>query len=536
MKKFLHLLAGMVSLCLTTASNAQYFENFSSYQNGSVPPGWSVASNTDISVYQRPGTCSVNNKGLQTPGVGQSAPTGFVLPATTYNAAFNDIVIRFSIFVFDANLRCGAARPFPCPTFVKAYIVPLTWNDPLAVPTATQYYAEQANYQILYPNASNTIVFTNISIPAGVTGYRVLLNFKQADGSNCTSGGTKFVFDDFSVASNNCNNCLPVANDDYFNADVQSLFLRGTQSFKANVYGGYAFWANEANNTTPGFEISSLTNLPAVNNGTDYDLNNSSLSAAVFTLASPLVVESNVAGCGSLNPGTLQFNPNGTFTYTKGSACVSRVSFTYTLTINPYGTTAPAKVTIDLPGQLVTLPVTLVSFSANYKAGNVVLNWQTATELNNKGFFVQRNTGNGWKDLALVFSAATDGNSSTGYSYAFTDKSPAAGINQYRLLQVDFDGRGQYSETRAIHGADAGTRLLLFPNPSTNGAATLVFGSTGSKEVMVRNLAGSLVQQYKNIKTGNLEIKNLLDGFYTVQVTDATTGETAVEKLIIKKR
>jgi hypothetical protein len=212
------------------------------------------------------------------------------------------------------------------------------------------------------------------------------------------------------------------------------------------------------------------------------------------------------------------------------------VSFTYTLTINPYGTTAPAKVTIDLPGQLVTLPVTLVSFTANRKAGNVLLHWQTATELNNKGFYVQRNTGSGWKDLALVFSAAADGNSSTGNSYAFNDKSPAAGLNQYRLLQVDFDGRGQYSETRAIRGEDAVTRLLLFPNPSTNGAATLVFGSAGSKEVMVRNLAGSLIKQYKNINTSSLEIKNLADGFYTVLVTDAATGEATVEKLIIKKR
>jgi hypothetical protein len=52
----------------------------------------------------------------------------------------------------------------------------------------------------------------------------------------------------------------------------------------------------------------------------------------------------------------------------------------------------------------------------------VLLHWQTATEQNNKGFYVQRNTGNGWKDLALVFSAAADGNSSTGNSYAFTDK------------------------------------------------------------------------------------------------------------------
>jgi hypothetical protein len=532
MKKFLHLLAGMVLFCLATTVHAQYFENFSSYPEGSLPEssGWIVASNTKVRTYQRPGMCSTNENGLQTPGVGKAAPMGLVLPAVTFASGTTDIIIQFSIFVYDANMKCGTSKPFPCPTFVKAYIVPVTWSDPLAVPSNAQYYAAQANYQILYPNASNTIIFNDAVLPAGVTSYRVLLNFKQADGTNCTSGDTKFVFDDFNINGTVCNNCVPVANADYFNTEVQELFPGSSNTFKANVYGGYALWLDKAPNA---FETTSLPYAPAVNYGTDYDLNGTDLKDA---LASPLVVESSTTGCSNPIPGTLQFRSNGTFSYTKGSACVTRVSFTYTLTIQPYGTTAPAKVTIDLPAQQTTLPVTFLSFTASRKTNTVQLNWQTAMELNNKGFYVQRNTGNGWKDLALVFSAAADGNSSTGNSYSFADKSPAAGLNQYRLLQVDLDGRATISEIRAIKGEAPLARLLLYPNPSPTGAATLVFGSANKKDIAVRNLAGSLIVQYKHITAASLELKNLQNGFYTIQVTDTETGEVAVEKLIIKKR
>lgn len=539
MKTFLHLAAGLALLCVSLTAKAQYTENFTATTIGNVPPGWTVASNTDVAVNQRPGTCGVTDKGLLTPGVGKNAPMGFVLPATTYNASSNNIIVTFSVFVYDANLRCGAAKPFPCPTYVKAYIVPTSWNKPTGTPKATEYYMAQEDYQILYPNASNTIVFSNAALPAGVTSYRVLLNFKTAPNSNCTSGGTKFVFDDFGINAAACTDCAPTANADYFNADVQSLFS-SSPSFNANVYGGYARWANEA---PAGFATASLTFTPAANSGADYDLNNSSLSNARFALASPLTVESGVGCTGTASAGTLTFNSNGTFTYAKGSACVRRVSFTYTLTTytgagngQAFGTTNATKVTIDLPGQLVNLPVHFNSFSATRKDKQVLLKWETAMEQNNRGFYVQRNTGNGWKDIGLVFSQTEDGNSTAALSYAFTDLNLIESIAQYRLLQVDFDGKGRYSETRAVHGKATGSNLTVFPNPSTTGAVSLLFGSAGSKQVTVADGAGRVLKQYKNISGSSLEVNNLQDGFYTIAVHDGITGATSVEKLIVKKR
>jgi len=548
MRNFLRLTAGLTLLCFVYSAKAQYVENFTTTPVGSVPSGWTVAANTDVAIYQRLGACSVNNYGLQTPGVGKTAPMGVVLPKTSYNSTFNDILVQFSIFVFDATLKCSSSKPFDCPTYVKAYIVPATWNDPLGTPTtpsgapkSTDYYVAQANYQILYPNTSNTIIFANAALPAGVTSYRILLNFKTADGSNCTSGNTKFVLDDFVVSSANCNNCAPTANADYFYADGQSLFGKST-SFSGNVYGGYALWANQA---PSGFETTSSTFPPAVNSGQDFDYNNTNLGNAVFALVpNSFVVESSNGCSGTPSPGTLVFNSNGMFTYTKSSfTCVTRVSFYYTLTTYAdanhtvsYGTTSNTKVTIDLPGQVVDLPVHFTTFTATRQGKQVLLQWKTAMEQNNKGFYLQRNTGSEWKDIGLVFSNTEDGNSSMEQSYSFKDLNPYNGLTQYRILQVDLDGRGHYSETRAIRGEAAGSKLTLFPNPSSSGNVMVLFDNAGSKEVMVADVAGRVVQQYKNVTSSSLEVKNLQGGFYSIMVHDNNTQTTAMEKVIIKKR
>jgi hypothetical protein len=171
------------------------------------------------------------------------------------------------------------------------------------------------------------------------------------------------------------------------------------------------------------------------------------------------------------------------------------------------------------------------------KEEKVSLKWVTASEQNNKGFYVQRSTRGGeWKDIAFVFSQADGGNSSGELSYSFTDVNPSKGVSQYRILQVDFDGKGHYSETRAVRGSEASGKLLMFPNPSATGSVTLLFDTEGSRNILVADVSGRIVKQYRNVSTGSLQINSLSTGFYTVQVLDTVSGTTQVEKLIIKSR
>ena len=99
------------------------------------------------------------------------------------------------------------------------------------------------------------------------------------------------------------------------------------------------------------------------------------------------------------------------------------------------------------------VPVELISFSSKVEQGNVLLTWQTATELNNYGFGIEKRSltpalseGEGvsmWKQIGFVVGT---GNSSTVINYSFVDNEyDKLGKYSYRLKQIDFDGSFKYS-------------------------------------------------------------------------------------------
>ena len=95
------------------------------------------------------------------------------------------------------------------------------------------------------------------------------------------------------------------------------------------------------------------------------------------------------------------------------------------------------------------LPVELTNFGASLHKEGVILKWTTATELNNSGFYIERRrkqsdaTQNAPSWISLDFVKG-NGTTSSQNSYSFVDKS-ASGMVEYRLKQVDFDGKFEYS-------------------------------------------------------------------------------------------
>ncbi|MCP5061186.1 MAG: hypothetical protein GY936_01820, partial [Ignavibacteriae bacterium] len=88
------------------------------------------------------------------------------------------------------------------------------------------------------------------------------------------------------------------------------------------------------------------------------------------------------------------------------------------------------------------LPVELVLFNAQMQNKNVILNWDTATEVNNYGFEVQKLQD--WKTIGFVKG---HGNSNSPKTYAYTDNSISeSGKYKYRLKQIDIDGKFEYSQ------------------------------------------------------------------------------------------
>ena len=94
----------------------------------------------------------------------------------------------------------------------------------------------------------------------------------------------------------------------------------------------------------------------------------------------------------------------------------------------------------------LTIPVELVSFTANKDFNKVILNWETATETNNFGFEIERKLKN--QDWVQLGFAEGQGTTSESQSYQFIDDYSFLayeGKILYRLKQVDYDGTYDYS-------------------------------------------------------------------------------------------
>lgn len=95
-----------------------------------------------------------------------------------------------------------------------------------------------------------------------------------------------------------------------------------------------------------------------------------------------------------------------------------------------------------------TLPVTWLYFTARANDSHeVALNWATASEINNDRFEIERSAdGSSFEKIGTVNG---NGNSVQTIEYSFKDTTVQRGVYYYRLKQVDFDGRFEYSNISA---------------------------------------------------------------------------------------
>lgn len=114
----------------------------------------------------------------------------------------------------------------------------------------------------------------------------------------------------------------------------------------------------------------------------------------------------------------------------------------------------------------IPLPVELVSFTGIEESGVVQLVWETASELNNDFFIVEKSfDGREFTPLVKVDGAGT---TKEAHTYTAVDNYPYTGYSYYRLLQQDFDGTKTYSSIIAVKVQAIETETRIFPNPVIN--------------------------------------------------------------------
>lgn len=166
------------------------------------------------------------------------------------------------------------------------------------------------------------------------------------------------------------------------------------------------------------------------------------------------------------------------------------------------------------------LPIHLAAFKAeNWNNQYVTLTWNTLSELNNKGFYVERSKdAASWKALDFVNSLSDQGLNKKSLEYIYKDESAMNGLNYYRIRQVDFDGKITYSPIASAY-FDKKTKVLLFPNPAIN--ELNISGLPENNKIVVYDFMGRRVLEKMNSESSIiLQVNHMPAGAYRVQVVN----------------
>lgn len=178
---------------------------------------------------------------------------------------------------------------------------------------------------------------------------------------------------------------------------------------------------------------------------------------------------------------------------------------------------------------LPALPVELLSFRATGQEDQTRLDWSTATELNNAGFKVERLAATGdWEMLGFVEGVGTTNDLT---DYVFYDENPKEGINYYRLKQIDFDGKYEYSNIVSVLFERSGTVYNMYPNPASNDRVFLEIPETNTTVTLLDNHGRIILENLFDQGVNELPLKQISAGIYYVKFVNGHRSET--KRLVI---
>lgn len=187
-------------------------------------------------------------------------------------------------------------------------------------------------------------------------------------------------------------------------------------------------------------------------------------------------------------------------------------------------------ITIGFESESLPLPIELTNFSAAVNGDNQVqLTWQTASEINNEFFTIERSKdGESWSSVMQVAGA---GNSTYTLNYQEIDEKPYRGVSYYRLKQTDFDGQFTYSDIQVVNVNKFSTSTVkIYPNPGYD-QVTLEGDLVELSEFRISDVLGNEVSGSVQIidrmhSEMVLDISRLRTGVYSVKT------KSTIQKLV----
>ncbi len=160
-----------------------------------------------------------------------------------------------------------------------------------------------------------------------------------------------------------------------------------------------------------------------------------------------------------------------------------------------------------------TVPVELMGFTARPNQKTTQLEWQTASENNNKGFQIERQTSAHAPWEAIGFVAGNG----KGSKYEFIDNTPLS-INYYRLRQMDNDGAFKFSKVVSV-SFKGEKSLTVYPSIVSDGYLTVE--TTETNDFAIFNTLGQQMMRGKS--TQSINVSSLLQGTYVLKIGEVQT-------------
>lgn len=177
------------------------------------------------------------------------------------------------------------------------------------------------------------------------------------------------------------------------------------------------------------------------------------------------------------------------------------------------------------------LPITLLEFTAKAVGKRSLLNWITATEINNDRFEIERSS----DAIAFTRIGQVPGaiNSNVHINYQWYDNAPFIGNNYYRLKQVDIDGKFNYSPTRLVNFKD-NSYFTILNNPS-NGTPIVLKTSELNSTICIFDESGRKLKEVQVINNNtSIPVDQLANGIYLL-VLHKDGAVKVTEKFVVNR-
>ncbi len=327
-------------------------------------------------------------------------------------------------------------------------------------------------------------------------GYQgnVIFNYHATDASNLLSNATTYT--------------IPVTGVPPVSKNIVAPKMQNSNA--ATAIPGLV--STDADGTVASYIIS---NIPPASQGVLYYNNGVSVVAVTAGL--------------SLTPAqiiTLQFDPAATYN--------GNVIFNYAAFDNNGNISNVATYTIPT-GTSAVLPLTLLYFTGERKASDILLKWNTGNEINVARYEIEYSS-NG---ANFVFGGYATALNKAANSYQYTLAGFNAPLYYIRLKIINTDGRFIYSNTVAIR-LSTKQEIKIYPTPA-NAFVNIEFGTTtkGNYQLQFIDAAGRIINQQtlNNVQPGEVKQivrNNMAPGLYSIRLQNTTTSTIIVGNVIFK--